>query len=674
MGEKLSIILNRHKAGSSIPGGFVIKKVKQIFDGVYMEVSLKNLKVAKKFLVLIISISVSLIVIGVFSYSTIDKVKVNGEQYNKIVLGKDLIADILPPPEYIIESYLVLHQLTAETDENLRNTLIEKCKKLEDDYYTRHDYWNKELAEGEIKNILMNDSYKPAREFYSVVNNRFIPSIKDGNIDSAKSILGTVLKINYEKHREAIDKVVMLSTEANLKLEKETTDIISSRTLLMILLMLGLSITFLLLLKYISRLIEVPLKLLIAGAEKIIRGDYNTTVKVNSRDELGLLADTFNAMVSKINSSNNELLAEKQKIEERDKEAIRISEGQKKYLNNNIEKILSEMGKFAKGDLSVSLKVENDDEIGKLFNGFNMSVDNIKNIMQKIGDAIEATASASNQISSSSEEMAAGAQEQSSQTSEVASAVEQMTKTIMETTKHASQATESARSAGVIAKEGGSVVNETIAGMNQIADVVKKSAETVQELGKGSDHIGQIIQVIDDIADQTNLLALNAAIEAARAGEQGRGFAVVADEVRKLAERTTKATKEIATMIKQIQKDTLQAVESMQQGTNEVEKGKALARRAGSALEQIINGSQDVVNKVTQVAAASEEQASAAEQISRNIDGINNVTQETAQGIQQIAKASEDLSNLTVQLQDMISMFKQANNVHLLKYSRSNQN
>ena len=254
--------------------------------------------------------------------------------------------------------------------------------------------------------------------------------------------------------------------------------------------------------------------------------------------------------------------------------------------------------------------------------------------------------------------MAAGAQEQSSQATEVAGAVEQMTKTIYETTKNTGQATEASKNAGKSAKEGGHVVEETIHGMNRIAVVVKQSAATVQELGKSSDQIGEIVQVIDDIADQTNLLALNAAIEAARAGEQGRGFAVVADEVRKLAERTTKATKEIATMIKQIQKDTSGAVESMQQGTVEVESGKLLAEKAGTSLREIIHGAEQVVDIVSQVAAASEEQSSAAEQISKNIESISSVTQESASGIQQIAHASEDLNRLTLNLQELVARFK----------------
>ncbi len=329
------------------------------------------------------------------------------------------------------------------------------------------------------------------------------------------------------------------------------------------------------------------------------------------------------------------------------------------YLTRSTQNLLKAMDKFADGDLTVEVIAEKDnDDIGKLFNGFNESVKNINEIVKNVSEAVQATASASNQISSSSEEMAAGAQEQSSQTSEVASAVEQMTKTILETSKNSNVAADNARRAGEIAIEGGKAVQDTILGMNNIANVVLKSAATVQELGKGSEQIGEIVQVIDDIADQTNLLALNAAIEAARAGEQGRGFAVVADEVRKLAERTTKATKEIAGMIRKIQNDTKEAVNSMNEGTKEVEEGKNLAERAGASLQQIIDSSRKNLDVVTQVAAASEEQSSAAEQISRNIEGISSVTQQSAAGTQQIARAAEDLNRLTGNLQELISRFK----------------
>jgi methyl-accepting chemotaxis protein len=313
---------------------------------------------------------------------------------------------------------------------------------------------------------------------------------------------------------------------------------------------------------------------------------------------------------------------------------------------------------MATGDLSVRMVGDYKGDHQLIKNSINQLGDALVKLVVDIKESIHATASAANEISSSSEEIAAGTQEQSSQTGEVASAVEQMTKTIIETSKNASAASETAKLAGDRAVEGGNVVADTIIGMNKISNVVSKSAEKVFTLGQNSDKIGEIIQVINDIADQTNLLALNAAIEAARAGEQGRGFAVVADEVRKLAERTTKATKEIADMIKTIQKDTIDAVESMKQGTVEVEEGKKMTERAGVVLKEIVEGSKQVTDLVTQVAAASEEQSAASEQISKNVEAINHVTQESSFGVQQIAKAAEDLSNLTVNLQSLISRFR----------------
>lgn len=314
--------------------------------------------------------------------------------------------------------------------------------------------------------------------------------------------------------------------------------------------------------------------------------------------------------------------------------------------------------KLATGDLTVRITSTYLGDHQKIKNSINGLAESFGIALSEVAQAVGATASAANQISSSTEEMAAGAQEQSSQIREIASSVEQMTKTIFETTRNTGLASESSRNAGEVAKEGGKVVEETIHGMNRIAEVVRESSKTVQALGKSSDQIGEIVQVIDDIADQTNLLALNAAIEAARAGEQGRGFAVVADEVRKLAERTTKATKEIATMIKQIQKDTSGAVVSMKQGTEEVETGKALAEKAGLSLQEIIHGAEQVVNIVTKVATASREQSNAAEQISKNIESISSVTQESGKGIQQIAHASEDLGKLTLNLQELVAKFK----------------
>jgi methyl-accepting chemotaxis protein len=314
--------------------------------------------------------------------------------------------------------------------------------------------------------------------------------------------------------------------------------------------------------------------------------------------------------------------------------------------------------KVTNGDLTVDVVVSSRDEIGQLAESFRTMVGTLRTTLTHVGESSAAVASASSQISSSTRQLAAGSQEQTSQTSEVASAVEEMTKTIIENSRNAGDTADTAKKAKDAALQGGKVVEETVVGMKRIADVVKQSAETVKALGRSSDQIGEIIGVIDDIADQTNLLALNAAIEAARAGEQGRGFAVVADEVRKLAERTTRATKEIAGMIKTIQSDTTGAVTSMEAGTREVDRGITLADRAGASLQDIVRMIQDLSDMVSRIAAASEQQSSASEQISKNLEGINNVTNESAAGTAQIAHAAEDLNQLTETLQNLVSRFR----------------
>ena len=325
-----------------------------------------------------------------------------------------------------------------------------------------------------------------------------------------------------------------------------------------------------------------------------------------------------------------------------------------RMISNPVKELITNIDN---ADLNNQFNSVRKDEIGGLQRSFDKFVLSIKDTLVQVSEASSAVASASTEISSSTEQMAAGAQEQSSQAAEVATAVEEMTKTLGETNGNIRKVADGAKSAKDSANEGGTVVEDTIKGMKRISDVVNQSAEQVKVLGASSDKIGEIIGVIDDIADQTNLLALNAAIEAARAGEQGRGFAVVADEVRKLAERTSKATKEIASMIKQIQADTNQAVTSMDKGTEEVSKGITLAEQAGQMLLGIVGNAESVADMVSQIAAASEQQASASEQISKNVEAISTVTQESASGVQQIAKTAEDLNRLTENLQQLLEKF-----------------
>ncbi len=415
-------------------------------------------------------------------------------------------------------------------------------------------------------------------------------------------------------------------------------------------------------------------KYVVGSMKRISEGDFSFEIPPkDEKDEIAPALNLTTRTLKELKSETDDMRqnAADGNLEKRG-EAEKFKGGYKTIIegfNNTIDEIIIRvreaqaiMEQMSQGDLTARMTGEYKGNYKRLQKYVNNLGDSLSSALKEVVDAISATSSTSSQISSSTEEMAAGVEEQSQQASEVAASVDEMTKTILDTTKNATQATSASKQYGDIAKEGGKVVNDTIDGMNKIADVVQKSAQTVQQLGKNSEQIGEIIQVIDDIADQTNLLALNAAIEAARAGEQGRGFAVVADEVRKLAERTTKATKEIAAMIKQIQKDTEGAVISMEEGTKIVEDGKKLADRAGNSLRQIINGAEKVVDIITQVAAASEEQSASSEEISKNIEAISSVTQQSSAGIQQIARAAEDLNRMTDNLENIVSRFKLASN------------
>ncbi len=274
-----------------------------------------------------------------------------------------------------------------------------------------------------------------------------------------------------------------------------------------------------------------------------------------------------------------------------------ITEGKElqNYLSRSTACMMKAMDKFADGDLTVQVVCEkNDDEMSKLFNSFNSSVASIRNMINRVNEAVDATASASSEISSSTEQMAAGSQEQSAQAHEVATAVEQMSSTIMETAQSSNNTASFSKEAKDEAIKGGEKITATKEGMKRIVESAQGTGQIIKELTGKTDQIGEIAQVIDDIADQTNLLALNAAIEAARAGEQGRGFAVVADEVRKLAERTTKATKEIAETIKAIQVDVRQADESMNKAGEAVMNGMGLTEEVSEVFDMILNKTEDV--------------------------------------------------------------------------------
>ena len=310
------------------------------------------------------------------------------------------------------------------------------------------------------------------------------------------------------------------------------------------------------------------------------------------------------------------------------------------------------------GDLSIKIKTNAKGEAGQLLNALGKMVVSFRDIIGRVNHVAVEVTTASNQFKSTAVQIASGTEEVAAQATTVATAGEEMSATSGDIAQNCQMAAEGAKRASQSASEGAVVVERAVTVMGQITQKVQESARTVENLGARSDQIGTIIGTIEDIADQTNLLALNAAIEAARAGEQGRGFAVVADEVRALAERTTRATKEISEMIKAIQRDTKGAVTTMEQGVQQVETGTIEAAKSGQALQDILRQVNDVTMQVNQIAAAAEEQTATTSEISSNMMQITEVVKLTSQGAHKSATAAAQLNVNAEELQRLVQQFK----------------
>ncbi len=330
-----------------------------------------------------------------------------------------------------------------------------------------------------------------------------------------------------------------------------------------------------------------------------------------------------------------------------------------RLITGSLRPVAARAHEIAANDLTgAPLAIRTNDELGDLTASMNTMSESLRRMIAELTNSAQEVAAASTQIAASSEEISAGLNQQQAQVTQISSAAEEMSAAASDIARKAADANTEADAAGNAAEGGATTVEGTVAGMRRIADAVNATGTSVHELGKRGEQIGQIINVISDIADQTNLLALNAAIEAARAGEHGRGFAVVADEVRKLAERTVKATEEVSSSIKAIQDETTQAVNRMQACTSEVDSGVNAANEAGQSLRGIVSKAQAVGAGIRSIAAAAEEQSAATEQVTRSVESIVSMSQQAAAGASQAAGAASQLSLKAEGLREMVARFK----------------
>jgi methyl-accepting chemotaxis protein len=367
-------------------------------------------------------------------------------------------------------------------------------------------------------------------------------------------------------------------------------------------------------------------------------GNFEARAAVTSADELGTVATSLNAML-------DNTLALIQSREERDQ------------IQAAIGKLLEEVSGVAEGDLTKEVEVTAD-VTGAIADSFNYMIEQLRKIIGRVQESTLEVSTSATQIHASAAHLAQGTEAQAAQIVNTSTAIEEMAASIQQVSDTAAQSAGVAQQALASAKQGSDLVQNTMQGMNRIRDQVQETAKRIKRLGESSQEIGQIIQLIDDIADRTSILALNASIQAAMAGDAGRGFAVVAEEVERLAVRSTDATKKIAGLVKAIQSETAEAVSAMEKGINEVVNGSKLSNQANHALGEIESVSKRLADLIQSISLASKQQARGSEAIAKSMNEISHITQQTAAGTKQAAVSVNDLASLADDLRDSVSMFR----------------
>ena len=322
-----------------------------------------------------------------------------------------------------------------------------------------------------------------------------------------------------------------------------------------------------------------------------------------------------------------------------------------------IMRLLDEISSLGEGDLTVKASVT-EDMTGAIADAINYAVDELRNLVTTINDTSVQVAASTQETQATALQLAEAAGHQADQITTASDRISEIATSIDQVSKNSTESAEVAQRSVQIATEGAGVVRETIRGMDQIRDQIQETSKRIKRLGESSQEIGSVVELINDISEQTNILALNAAVQAASAGEAGRGFAVVADEVQRLAERTSLATRRIESLVQTIQADTNEAVSSMEQTTAEVVSGARLAEDAGTALGEIERVSNDLNNLIKNISSAAQQQSTAALDITQTMGVIRQITSQTSLGAGQTAESIGHLAQLASDLRRSVADFK----------------
>jgi len=543
---------------------------------------LAKLTIRARFLAIVAVLACGFGAFAAVTTVTIGHLRVGGPIFDRIELANSLVADVLPPPEYVIESHLVAHKLSQASPEQGR-ALIERFHALHREYLERHEYWQHADLPAELKAEIITASYEPARAYYEVADQTLIPAVRAGQRAQALEALARMDAL-YEEHRRHIDKVVELAGAFAKQQEQQ--------------------------------------------AHASLRSGYWQLGAMLLASLLAGLAPTIVVMRSLL-----------------------------RQLGGEPEYAAAVTHRIAAGDLSQAVQLRPEDRDSVLAHLASMQTALRTAVSSIVNSAQHLEQDAAN-LSQAAEHLEAASRVQVDSTGSAASSVEEMTASIDNVRAGTLAAETLAQASGERSEEARRVVESSSEQMTAVSGTVNEAARSVFDLSSSASSIVQIVHVIKDIADQTNLLALNAAIEAARAGEQGRGFAVVADEVRKLAERTAASTQEIVPIVDRIVVGTRSASASMETGTAQINAAAERVRDAGRSMALIGASVEQVTGAIGQITIALREQVQACSAVATDAKRIAQLTSESRQNVTDVAEAARQLRELASLLRGSVRHFK----------------
>lgn len=540
---------------------------------------MQNIPLSKLIALLMVVVVGGVVTLAAWSYSSTQKIKIGSALYSQIIESNDVVADILPPPQYIVEAFLLVHQLRSASPEQRVG-----LKKRFDETYTElqqgHERWLKSDLPKELKTAITQNTFNPAADFYKEAEQHFLPALAVNDEDTLNKSMQKLADY-YQQNRAAVNDLVVASVERKADLEKLTQAEHSHYVFWF----------------FTVAIIVVLISLFIA---------FNVIAEVRRR-------------------------------------------------LHEVTKVVRQLGH---GDLGVRVDMLVQDEFGQIATEINAMSSQFKNIISQLRQSAEKLSISVSSISTASKGATSNTSDQRFESEQVSAAMTEMTATVHEVARNILSASHAARRATEETNIGTNLVQETVRAIKVLSTQISDASDIINRVESNTHSISSVLDVIKSIAEQTNLLALNAAIEAARAGEQGRGFAVVADEVRTLASRTQQSTGEINEMISLLQQGSKSSVDAMNKSCEQAGLVVNKAENAGKSLVSIAATVLEISDLSAQIATAAEEQTNVSEEINSNIVHINQAAIDTAKGALKTTVSVSQLELIAGELQQLVKQFK----------------